>query len=426
MAGFRQNYVTALDIGSSKIVCFIAKVNSRSSKISSEEDRLSSLQIIGIGEMESRGVKHGTIVDMQASEQVIRAVLDEAESKIKEPIDQVLINISAGNPKTHYFSTEYHPKCMMTEKVVHSIYEKAVNEFVKDQYIIHAIPTNYTVDGVSGVVNLSNMRADHVIADIMFITADLSPLRNNGLCIEKCHVELGGRVVTPYASGLGVLTHSERMAGAICIDIGAETTSIGVFYENNLIFADIIKLGSAFITKDIAQVLSTNFSAAELLKRTKGSANYWLSDERESIEVPIISEDTEYPTFETIPRSKLTDVIRPRVEEILELVKQRLQNAGISNTLGINIVFTGGGSQLTGITELAAAILGTKPRIGSVMRLSGLPENKHSPAYATCIGLLNYAVEKPHEIPPYMLFKRTTKKQKADFGKIFNWLKQNF
>jgi cell division protein FtsA len=428
MVAVRHGLIAALDIGTTKTVCMIAQSLGRSNNRSDIDHPLSQVKILGVGETETKGIRKGTIYDMHQAEIGIRAALDKAEENIATPVKQVIINVSAGNPESHLHRSSIHVGSVVDEGHIQTLYDRSVREFDhKGRYTIHAIPTDFTVDGASGVLNPREMRADALAMDVLFITAELPPLRNLGTCVEKCHIQLEGRILTPYASALSVLVPDEKLSGTVCIDMGGETTSIAVFNNSRLIHADVIPLGGCHITRDIAQVLSTPLSAAEKLKQTKGSAIRWMSDEKELIEIPVLGDgDDEIPNFEKIPRSHLTEVIRPRLEEIFENVQQRLQRSGVACAMNSRIVLTGGASQMTGVSDVVSSMLGRKPRLASPPHVQGLPDHYSKPAYATCLGLVCAAFNPLEELTVHTLRHTKPVKPKGKISKMVQWLRNNF
>jgi cell division protein FtsA len=210
------------------------------------------------------------------------------------------------------------------------------------------------------------------------------------LAVERCHLGIEAVIATPYASGLSVLADDEADMGVVVIDMGGGTTSAGVFAGGHLVHADAIAVGGHHVTMDIARGLTTRVSAAERLKTLYGSAISTPSDERDTIAVPQVEDDGERETFNHVPRSHLVRIIKPRVEEVLELVRDRLRNAGFAAQAGRRVVLTGGASQLVGVPELARRILQGQVRVGRPLGINGLPEAAQGPAFAAAVGLLVY------------------------------------
>jgi cell division protein FtsA len=225
--------------------------------------------------------------------------------------------------------------------------------------------------------------------DMLVVTADAPPLRNLELCINRCHLSIEAMVASPYASGLSTLVDDEAELGCAVVDFGGGTTTIGVFNRGTFVHADAIAVGGHHITTDIARGLSTRIEHAERLKTVFGSALASGSDERDMLSVPAIGDD-ERDVPNQVPRSSLTRIVRPRVEEILELVRDRLNASGFAGLVGRRLLLTGGASQLTGLGEAARRILARNVRHGRPLGIAGLPEVARGPAFATAVGLLIY------------------------------------
>jgi cell division protein FtsA len=195
-------------------------------------------------------------------------------------------------------------------------------------------------------------------------------------------------VATPYAAGLSALVDDEAELGTTLIDMGGGTTSIGVFAGGSLVHVDALALGGNHITLDIARGLNTRLADAERLKTLYGACLASVSDERETIAVTLAGEDGDHPTH--VPKSQLVRIIRPRVEEILELVRDRLKGAGLAANSASRFILTGGASQLTGMTEAAKHILAGQIRVGRPLGIHGLPESAKNPSFSAAVGLLIY------------------------------------
>jgi cell division protein FtsA len=214
-------------------------------------------------------------------------------------------------------------------------------------------------------------------------------LQNLRLCIGRCDLDTGDIVSAPLAAGLATLVPDERELGAIVIDMGGGTTGMAVFAESQLLHTAQLSIGGNHVTTDLARVLSTTVSHAERLKTLYGNTQTSPDDDREQLPVPLVGEDEHQ--IAKIPRSMVINIIRPRIEETFELVKQRLEETGLTRAAGSRVVLTGGASQLPGARELAAAILGRQVRVGRPQGLRGLPDSASGPAFATAAGLLRWS-----------------------------------
>ena len=210
-------------------------------------------------------------------------------------------------------------------------------------------------------------------------------------CLNKCDLSLAGIVLAPYASGHSSLLEDEMQLGVVCIDLGAASSSVSIFFRKNLIFSESIRIGGQHITSDIMQAFQISYSAAERLKVLHGGLMSTNSDDRETIELPENNADL-YTDRRTITKSELLGVIRPRVEEIFDSLRTILDDSDFEFLPGQKIVLTGGGSKLANLLDFTSNFLGKPTRVAVPMRIQGLPTSAHGPEAAAVIGLaLNLA-----------------------------------
>jgi cell division protein FtsA len=263
--------------------------------------------------------------------------------------------------------------------------------------ILHAMPVNYTLDGATGLTDPRGLVGRQLSIDLHLVTVASAPFRNLALCVKRNDLELAGVVSAPHAAGLSSLVEDEQELGAACVDLGGGATSISIFLRKQMIYADVVRLGGEHVTLDIARGLSMSAAEAERLKTLHGGVIATESDDREFVEAPQIGED---PAGDRrrIARSALIGVIRPRIEEIFEEVRDRLNNAGFSHLPGRQVVLTGGGCQLPSVVEAAQRILGRRVRAGRPLRIAGLPHSASGPGFATAVGLAAYLVAPADEL----------------------------
>jgi cell division protein FtsA len=224
-----------------------------------------------------------------------------------------------------------------------------------------------------------------------------SPFQNLKLAVERSHLNVAGTVFSAAASGYAVLTEDERQLGATLIDMGGGTTSVAVFLEGHLVYADVVPLGGQQVTADLARMLSAPISAAERAKTLFGAALGDLEAGADVVAVPQMGEDGEDNAMR-VPRSMLTRIIQARLEEIFGQVQEKLRAGGYDVAAGRRAVLTGGASQLAGTRELAARILNKQVRLGRPQSIAGLPAASTGPDYATAVGLLMAGATMPPEI----------------------------
>ncbi|CAD7023658.1 cell division protein FtsA [Pseudorhizobium endolithicum] len=386
----RSHVVTVLDIGSTKVVCMIGRLTPRQESLVLP-GRTHNVEIIGIGHQRSRGVKSGVIADLDAAESVVRLAVDAAERMAGLTVDSLIINISAGRLASDVYTATIDLGGQEVEgadlrKVLVSASQQSQRQ---DRAILHSLATGYSLDGERGIRDPLGMFGDLLGVDMHVVTAERAMLKNLELCVNRAHLSVEGMVATPYASGLAALVDDEVELGCAAIDMGGGTTTISVFAEGKLVHTDAISLGGHHVTTDLARGLSTRIEDAERLKVVHGSALANGADERDMISIPPIGEDDrDLPT--QVPRSLVTRIVRARIEETLELIRDRIQKSGFSPIVGKRVVLTGGASQLTGLPETARRILARNVRIGRPMGISGLPVAAKGPAFSTAVGLMIY------------------------------------
>ncbi|WP_353645451.1 cell division protein FtsA [Mesorhizobium sp. WSM2239] len=386
----RSGIVTVLDVGSSKVCCVVAKLKPR------EEGQLlkgrtHQARVIGIGHQKSQGVKSGVVVDLDRAEHAIRLAVDAAERMAGLTVDSLIVNLTAGRLKSRSFSATinlggHEVDAADIKRVLAAGSKQALKA---EREVVHSLPVAFSLDAERGVRDPRGMVGDTLGVDMHVLTGDAAPLRNLELCINRSHLSVERMVATPYASGLAALVDDELEMGAACIDMGGGTTTISVFADGKFVHGDAIPVGGSHVTMDMAKGLSTRLEDAERLKVMHGSALPGSADDRDLVSIqPIGSDDGEAPL--QIPRSVMTRIIRARIEETLEILRDRLNKSGYGNAVGKRVVLTGGASQLSGLPEAARRILGRNVRIGRPLGVAGLPEAAKGPAFATAVGLLIY------------------------------------
>jgi len=386
----RNHVVSVLDIGSTKVVCMIGRLTPRQE---SEvlPGRTHKVDVIGIGHQRSRGVKSGVIADLDALEGVIRLAVDAAERMAGLTVDSLIVNVSAGRLASDIYTASIDLGGQEVEagdlrKVLIAASQQSLRQ---DRAILHSLPTGYSLDGERGIRDPLSMYGDLLGVDMHVVTAERTALKNLELCINRAHLSVEGIVATPYASGLAALVDDEVELGCAAIDMGGGTTTISVFAEGRLVHTDAIGLGGHHVTTDLARGLSTRIEDAERLKVVHGSALANGADDRDLIAVPPIGEDDRDQPSQ-VSRALVSRIVRARIEETLELIRDRIQKSGFSPIVGKRVVLTGGASQLTGLPETARRILARNVRIGRPMGVSGLPVAAKGPAFSTACGLMIY------------------------------------
>ncbi|WP_343562374.1 cell division protein FtsA [Kiloniella sp. b19] len=415
----KNGTVAALDVGSSKICCFIAHIDGKQDP-----------RVIGIGQQASKGMKSGNIVDIEALEDAIVNAVHSAEQMAGETIERVIVNVSGGQPRSHRLNLEIAVAGhAVTDQDLHHAINHA-NQIkgptIEDESgrdILHSIFTGYTLDGNRGIRDPRGMHGERLGVNMHLITSALNTRRNLISCINRCHLELSAFALSGYASGLATLVDDEMELGVTLIDMGGTTTSIAVFCEGHLVHSDVIPVGGQHVTNDVARGLSTPVAEAERMKTLYGHAIAAEADDRNFIDVPQVGEEEPGQSHQ-VPHSLLVGIIQPRIEETLELVRDRLVSSGFDKVGGRRVVLTGGASQLPGLPDLAGHILNTQVRIGKPIRVTGLADATGGPNFATCAGLLTYTTLVDTDVPIEKTPEVTH--PQSLFGKIGHWFRENF
>jgi cell division protein FtsA len=386
----RSAIISVLDVGTTKIVCFVAELLPTPDR-GRFGRRSHQARVIGFGHQQARGIKAGNVVDIDQAEQSIRLAISAAEQMAQVEIRSVIVNFTGGRLQSTLLSAELAlQNRAVTESDVQQVCDAvSFTDNALGRSVLHALPMGFSVDSVRQIRDPRGMLGKHLSVDMHVLTSEEHAVRNLMLAVEKAHVGIETIVASPLASGLACLVDDELDMGAIVVDLGGGTTSFGVFANGMLTHADAIVVGANHITMDIARGFSTGISHAERLKTRYGSALSGPSDERETIAVASVDEALGDRVVH-VPRSQLITIIRPRIEEILELVRGRLIKSGVTNIESRNIILTGGGAGLTGIVELSQMILSKQVRVGRPLGVLGLPDIAQGSAFSTSTGLLAY------------------------------------
>jgi cell division protein FtsA len=386
----RSALVVALDIGTSKIACLIARLRPNAQGDALRR-RSHSIEVVGFAHTGARGMKAGAVVDLVDAEEAVRHAVDLAERTAKVQVDAVLVSSSAGRIGSELLAATFDVKgSTITDDDIARVLEAGSRSSVTPgRVLLHALPIGFAIDNAAGIRDPRGMLAQHFGVDMHLVTADLTACRNLMLVIERCHLDIEAMVASPYMAALSTLADDEADVGAAVIDMGAGTTTMAVFSNGRFVHADGFALGGNHITMDLARGLPASLYDAERIKTLYGSVLAGGLDERDMIALPNTSgSDREAPQF--VSRATLTHIIKPRVEEILEMVRDRLAASPFGAEPRGRVILTGGSSALTGFADLAGRILKRPVSVGRPLGIAGLPEAAKGPAFAVAAGLLVY------------------------------------
>ena len=405
-----DSIVAGLDIGASKVCCAIARV-----------EPSGSLSIIGYGFHPSKGIRGGMIIDMESLQESVAHAVHSAEEMSKETIDNIYVSVSPAICTSKIVGVDLtisgHP---VDDNDIKKTVQQSLLSVNKNQAsVIHSIPLNYEIDGVSGIKDPRGMFGEVLKSKINLMICPHTPLRNLSACVERSHLDIDGFVSSIYASGLSTLVPDELELGVTLVDIGASSSAVGLFFNGNLAYIDYVPIGGAHITSDIARCFSTPIMQAEKLKTTYGSALLSPADGRESVSIPQIG-DNDISKAKQVNKSEIVDVVKSRVEEIFEKVKEKIIAHPSHRYVGDRLVLTGGSSMLNGINEIAENILDKKARIAMPINIADISPKIKIPSFSNCAGLLKYAQQQKG---PYAMLASRRHLQNG-VHKLINWLKK--
>lgn len=411
--------IAVLDVGSSKTVCLIGR-----------EEPGMGVRLIGSGFGVSAGLKGGAVIDLEAAETGIRTAVEKAEKSAGVTVQDVCVNVAIRSLRSKHMTveTEFASGAVADRDLKRVLTSSLSEQAQPDHAILHAIPLNWQVDGEDGIKDPLGMYGEKLGVQMHFVLGGMGPLRNLAHCIERCHLNIRSVTVSPYAAALAALTEDERDLGVTLIDMGAGITSAAIFRDNTMVHVDAIGVGGRNVTTDLARGLTTPFEAAERIKTIYGSCLHGADDDFISVPCPPISAQGE---LHHEPRSRVTSIIRARMEETFELLTDRIHAAGLENYAGRQVVLTGGGARLNGVRELAGFVTGKRVRIGQPHGVFGLSDVLSQPDFAVATGLLKQAFEDlPEAVKgPPDLSGRAYRQQRYSgnaIGRSMQWLRENF
>lgn len=357
-----------LDVGTTKVSCVLVKIIANN-----------KIKILGIGYKKSAGIYSGAIVNAKEASDSVLSVIEEVEEVSSETIEEVYLNVVGTQIKSRMISStisDIHNKVAVRD--IRRIFNKNNENMKNDEIIIHNIPLEYILDDIRGIADPIGMYGHVLHVNMHTISLPNSVLLNLQHCVTQHQTRFNGCVLSAYSAGVACINKDEKELGVTVIDIGGGSTSIGVFSEGGFVYAASIPVGGVLITRDIASAFSIDLDSAEKLKVLKGNVILTTTDQNDIVEVEKVGEENDKVQ---ISLSDLISVIRPRVEEIFEMVKNEIKGKNIHR-----VVLTGGSSQLTSIRELASHILGCQVRLGTPLVLEGMGECNRNPSLSATIG----------------------------------------
>jgi len=401
-AAMARGVLAALDIGTSKVTCIILQFDGpgqfRETDGVGPMAGQSSFRVIGQFTTQSRGVRYGEIETMAETERCVRHAIQGAQKQAGVRVDHVIATISGGRPASYGLAGEIALRSgKVAEEDIGAVLAACeVPDFGRNRDVLHAQPVNFAVDSRSGLSDPRDIVGNRLAVDMHALTIDSSSVSNLIHCMRRCDLELAGLGSAAYAAGRAALVEDEQELGAACIDMGGGVTGVSLFLKKHMLFADAVRMGGELVTRDISQGLRVPMAVAEWLKTRHGGLEATGRDDREMIPVSDGADDS-HGERRHVSRADLIGIMRPRVEEILDGVREILDAAGFDQMPARQVVLTGGGSQIPGLDTLATRILGYNVRIGRPLRIQGLAPQHTAPCHAATVGLALHAANPQDE-----------------------------
>lgn len=395
--------VAGVDVGTSKIVSIIAKVDE-------------AVNVFGVSEVPAIGIKKGQIVDIKEAVECINNSLDGAERMAGYSVSHVVASIGG----SHIESTNSRgvvavatPLGEITQNDLDRVIDaaKAVS-LPSSRQIIHVLPRNYTVDGQEGIKDPIGMTGIRLEVDTHIVSCSITSLSNLEKAFSHVGIDIDGVIYSGYASSLSVLSDTEKELGVVLVDIGAGTTDISIYIDGSVAYSSVLPIGARHITNDLAIGLRISLESAEKIKlflsrdskkqKTEEFGEQKLRENRNIDEIDLsplaLAEDIRKVSQKTL----IEGIIRPRLNEIFTFVGLEIKRSGFGGQTPAGLVVTGGGAQTIGIANTAKRVLAMPVRIGAPTNIKGISDEiENSPSFATVVGLAMYAatMESPSSLP---------------------------
>ncbi len=398
----KRNTFAVLDIGTTKIICLIVEISGNL-----------NYKITGTGYKIAEGINGGSVTDIKHANCSISSTIALAKQISEKTIDQIYVNvagcgISSFNTHNEIITANHEISDRDIKRVVSQTFEK----YIEENIIIHNIPLKYQLDDMTDIKEVSGLYGKKLSADMNVVTASRPALTNIENCIiNNDGISMAGCVASAYSAGFACLSEDEKELGTAIVDIGGGYTAVGIFKRGKPIYASSIPIGGVHITRDIAYGLCTSIEYAERIKILYGNTIITSIDKNEYITVQ--NNENDEPI--QVPKYKLVDIVRPRVEEILELVKEQFQE---QKNLINKVIITGGTSQLTSMKEIASYVFNKQVRIGYPESCNGLEdEYNKNPIFSAAIGSIKLIID------PF--YKNNARMLNLDskIGKLYHWVK---
>jgi cell division protein FtsA len=383
----KDRYIIALDVGSTKTCALIAEVD--------EEQ----VKFLSLGAAESKGLRKGLIVNLDSTVSSIRRAVEEAEGVANVPVESAVIGVAGSHVRgvnsRGGVTLGNRPRDIEREDVRRAVDAARNITLPEDREVLHVLPHEFMVDAQDGIRDAIGMVGQRLEANVHLVTSSIAATQNLVTAANRAGILVNDTVLEPLASAEACLTQDERDLGCCLLDIGGGTTELIVYGGGVVRHTSAVPVGGDHFTNDLAVGLRTPIPEAEKIKRRHGWAASGLLREDSAIEIASVGDRPPRTIFARM----LTDIIEPRAMELLALIREDLQRAGLDRQIPAGFVLAGGGARLNGLVELAEDSFHLPVRIGEPKGLADLPEQVAQPEYATVVGLVIYGAKMRRNAP---------------------------
>jgi cell division protein FtsA len=379
--GKNERYLVGLDIGSTKTCALICEMEEQ------------ELKFLALGAAESKGLRKGLIVNLDAAVSSIRRAVEEAEGVAGVPVESALVGLAGGHIRgvnsRGGITLGQRQRDIQRDDVRRAVDAARNISLPEDRQIIHVLPHEFFVDAQDSIRDPLGMLGQRLEADVHIVTASTSAAQNLVTAVNRAGVVVSDTVLEPLAAADSSLTQDERELGCCLLDIGGGTTELLVYQGGMVRHTAAVPVGGDHFTNDLAVGLRTPIPEAEKIKREHGCASREWMGEDHAIEIASVGDRPPRTVFIRM----LCEIVEPRAQELLALIRDDLQRAGLDTQIPAGLVLAGGGARLRGLVELAERVFALPVRIAAPRGLAGMPEELAQPEYATVVGLALYGMK---------------------------------
>lgn len=407
----KGNYIVSLDMGTSKVRVVIGELHN------------GTLQIVGVGTAESRGIKKGAIVDIDQTVQSIKRAVEQAEQMVGIDVDEIYVGISGNHIELHaghgVVAVSGEDREIRLRDVERVLQAARVIALPQEKEVIDIVPKQFIVDGLAGISDPRGMIGVRLEVEATIVTGAKTLLHNVIRCVEKAGLGIAGVYLLPLACGEVALSEDEKQLGVVLADIGAGETTIAIFKNGNLVATRVLPVGGEYITNDISIGFRTQFDVAERIKLKYGCAAIDEASPDITFTFPHIGTKEE----QVYNQLELAEIIEPRVEEIFQLIGQEVADMGHAEVPAGGYVLTGGVMSLPGTLLIARRTLGTSVRIAEPSYVG-----VRDPAYTSGVGIICFATKQQlrasRSSPEPVKAQKSNKVKTPFFQRIKNWFSE--